>query len=205
VVNPQTDDWPYLYIKDRGIPNLHKVVTVLLLTIFTTIYLIFFGRPTSSDIHFAALGAGFLLLEVSVISCFALFWGTTWVVASIAISLILAAILIANWLYLSLKRPVDYKWLYLLIVGGLVVIYFTPLESNWLILLYLAPFTAIGFLFAKSFDSAALGSRALAFNLFGALVGGMSESLSFIIGISGLIPVAIGFYLISLIAIRVAR
>jgi len=65
---PMTDDWPYLYIKSRSIPMLHLVVSGLLLAIFFGVYVFLFGKPMKTDIHFASLGAGFLLLEVSIIS-----------------------------------------------------------------------------------------------------------------------------------------
>jgi len=194
---PQTDDWPYFYVRSRTIPSIHLMVSVLLIGIFLFVYMYFFGKPGVSDLHFAALGAGFLLLEVAVISRFALFWGTTWIVSSIVISLILISILIANALFLWIKRPAPYPALYAVLAVTLVALYLTPLESDWVIILYLAPFTLIGYIFAQSFNSAKLVSRALAYNLFGALVGGFSESLSFVFGLSGLVLVAFCFYALS--------
>lgn len=193
----QTDDWPYLYVEKKAIPLLHIVISLALIGIFLLVYLLFLGKPGKNDWHFAALGAGFLLLQVSVISRFALFWGATWLVSSIVISLILIAILIANGIFLSIRRHIPYPLLYGLLAAMLIVLYFTPLESNLNILFYLAPFTVIGLLFAQSFSSAKIGSKALAFNLFGALVGGLSESLSFVSGLSSLIVLALGFYIIS--------
>ena len=197
---PQTDDWPYLYVPTNKIPKLHLFVSGLLLLIFAVVYGMYFGKPTGVDLHFAALGAGFLLLEVSVISRFALFWGTTWVVSSIVISLILVTILIANATFIKSKGSISYPVLYGVLALTLVTVYFVPLEANWVILLYLAPFTVIGYLFAKSFDGAENASRALGYNLFGALAGGLSESFSFIFGISALILIALGFYAVSMIA-----
>jgi hypothetical protein len=197
---PQTDDWPYLYVRDEAIPTLHIMVSFLLLAIFALVYGYHFGKPTRSDIHFAALGAGFLLLEVSVISRFALFWGTTWLVSSIVISMILTAILLANAAYVKSKGSIGYVPLYLAVATALLMVYFTPLTSNLMVVLYLVPFSIIGYVFAKSFDSTKDGaSRALAYNLFGALFGGLSESLSFVYGLSGLILVALGFYAISFV------
>ncbi|MBI4665578.1 MAG: methyltransferase domain-containing protein [Nitrospinae bacterium] len=194
---PQTDDWPYLYVQSRSIPKLHLLVSALLISIFLLIYGFYFGKPRRNDIHFAALGAGFLLLEVSVISRFALFWGTTWLVSSIVISLILAAILAANATFIKSAGRVGYPVLYGVLFVALAGLYFLPLTSNWVVALYMAPFVVIGYLFAKSFNGAAAASRALAYNLFGALFGGLSESLSFVTGLSGLIILAIAFYAVS--------
>jgi len=198
---PMTDDWPYLYIKSRSIPTLHLVVSGILLAIFFCVYAFLFGKPMKKDIHFASLGAGFLLLEVSIISRFSLFWGTTWIISSIVISLILVAILIANAFFIRYGSQVPYRILYPLIFGSLLAIYFVPLESNLIVCLYIFPFILIGYLFAKSFNAAETASRPLAFNLFGALAGGLSESFSFVFGISSLIFVGIGFYVISMLTL----
>ncbi|MBF0169844.1 MAG: methyltransferase domain-containing protein [Nitrospinae bacterium] len=198
----QTDDWPYMYVRDRAVPKLHLLVSGLLALIFVVMYGVFFGRPGRSDLHFAALGAGFLLLEVGVISRFALFWGSTWLVSSIVITLILLAILAANTLYLKRRKKIGYPALYgalLLTLGGL---YLLPLTSNLMAILYLVPFTLIGYLFARSFDEAESAGRALGYNLLGALVGGLAESASFVTGLSALILIAAGFYLLSAIALR---
>ncbi|MDH4182771.1 MAG: methyltransferase domain-containing protein [Nitrospinota bacterium] len=198
-IRQQTDDWPYLYVKDAAIPRLHLLVSLVLLVIFLIMAIAVFGAPGKSDLHFAGLGAGFLLMEVAVISRFCLFWGATWIVSSIVISMILVAILLANSIHLARGKGFSYPVLYALIGISLAAVYLAPLSSGWMILLYLAPFVAIGMLFAKSFDSSQVPSKALAYNLFGSLVGGMSESLSFITGISALILVGIGFYAFSAI------
>jgi len=156
-----------------------------------------FGAPGKSDLHFAGLGAGFLLMEVAVISRFGLFWGSTWIVSSIVISLILMAILVANLSYIGIGRRAPYPLIYGAIGLLLLMVYLVPLTSSWVILLYLAPFVAIGWLFAQSFDGAVTPSKALAYNLFGSLVGGLSESLSFVTGISSLILVGMVYYAFS--------
>ena len=205
-VEVPTDDWPYLYVKARGIPTLHLVVSVLLLGMFVLIFRRHVGRPSATDVHFAALGAGFLLLEVALISRFALWWGATWLVSSIVLTLILLAILAANATFLRSKGAVGYPALYLALFACLAIIYRTPLTSNWTVALYVVPFAVIGYLFAKSFDrSGAAAPRALAFNLVGALFGGLSESASYIIGLSGLLGLAIVFYAVSFLALRRSR
>src|SRR5260221_11632417 len=46
--------------------------------------------------QFCLLGAGFMLLETKAIIQFALLWGSTWVVASLAIASVLGMVLLAN-------------------------------------------------------------------------------------------------------------
>jgi len=190
----QTDDWPYLYIETATIPTLHILVTMLLLIVFLVLAITMFGSPGKSDLHFMGLGAGFLLMEVAVISRFGLFWGTTWIISSIVISQILVAILVANSLYLWRGKGLPFPVIYAIIFVSLAAVYMVPLTSGWVILLYMVPFVAIGLLFAQSFDNAPVPSKALAYNLFGSLVGGLSESLSFVFGISALILVGMVFY-----------
>ncbi|MDH5511066.1 MAG: methyltransferase domain-containing protein [Nitrospinota bacterium] len=193
-IKQQTDDWPFLYVQKAAIPQIHLLVSAVLLVIFLALALTAFGAPGKSDIHFMGLGAGFLLMEVAVISRFGLFWGTTWIISSIVISLILMAILVANSIYLLRGKGLAFPIIYAIIFSSLVAVYLVPLTSGWVILLYMVPFVAIGLLFAQSFDNAATPSTALAYNLFGSLVGGLSESFSFIFGISALILVGMIFY-----------
>ena len=53
--------------------------------------------------------------------------------------------------------------------------------------------------FATSFARTGSASSALAFNVLGAVVGGLSEYLSVMVGIRGLSLLAIGYYAIALL------
>src|SRR4029453_18751337 len=81
--------------------------------------------------QFFLLGAGFMLLESKSIIQFALLWGSTWVVASLAIASVLTMALIANFIVSTteIRRP----WL----VGGALV---ALLAAN-----YLVPIGRVGF------------------------------------------------------------
>ena len=54
-------------------------------------------RPDASRWHFFLLGVGFMLLETKAIMQFALLWGSTWVVASLAIASVLVMAMAATW------------------------------------------------------------------------------------------------------------
>ena len=56
--------------------------------------------------QFFLLGAGFMLLESKSIIQFALLWGSTWVVASLAIASVLAMALVANYLVATTRSAV---------------------------------------------------------------------------------------------------
>jgi hypothetical protein len=62
------------------------------------------------------------------------------------------------------------------------------------------PMLFSGVVFALSFEGAMDRSRALSANLFGALVGGMLQVLSFLIGIKALLIVVAIFYGLALVA-----
>ena len=55
------------------------------------------GQAGTWSWQFFLLGAGFMLLETKSIIQFALLWGSTWVVASLAIASVLSMALVANY------------------------------------------------------------------------------------------------------------
>lgn len=64
-----TDDWPYLYQRDRAIPRTYLVVSILVILIASALYLQVsgVGKGTPS-LFFFSMGAGFLLLETQAVS-----------------------------------------------------------------------------------------------------------------------------------------
>ena len=206
-----TDDWPYLYLSGRSIPSLYFIIFGLLLAISLAMVRRNFSGLKGIDWHFFFLGAGFLLIEVQNVSKIALLFGATWVVNSIIIGAILTMILLANY-YVSAVKIRSHSPYYLGLVVTLVAIYFFPLGrlaafpflSKAIIaggLLSLPIFFA-GIIFAHSFRTSSELNKVFASNLIGAMVGGMLECMSFIIGIRALLLLALLLYLLSLIALR---
>ena len=113
-IEPSTDDWPFLYLRDRHVPR-HYLAALLLVLVVSTVVVLFVlrGQPGSWSWTFFLLGAGFMLLETKSIIQFALLWGSTWVVASLAIASVLSMALVANFAVsrMEITRP----WL---VVGG---------------------------------------------------------------------------------------
>jgi len=64
------------------------------------------------------------------------------------------------------------------------------------------PVLFAGVIFIRSFAQAGFASDALGSNLFGALAGGLLESLSFWLGMKSLTSLALGLYLGSALALR---
>jgi spermidine synthase len=206
-----TDDWPYFYQHQPGLPASVIIVSVALI-LFCWLFL----RQTGPAVgairwHFFFLGAGFLLLEAQIISKMALLFGTTWVVNSIVIAGLLILVVAANLLVARVPRiPVAVG--YAGIFASMLVAWAIPLEtfffqSTWLKALAATgvlclPVFFAGIVFIRGFAKERFSAEALGSNLFGALVGGLLESLSMWTGIRSLLVIAALFYLASWIVLR---
>jgi hypothetical protein len=157
------------------------------------------------------LGAGFMLLETKSIIQFALLWGSTWVVASLAIASVLTMALVANYVVsrVEVRRP----WL----VGGvllalLAVNYLVPIgrmafesravESIFYAILVFSPIICAGLLFGSAIKYSTSLARDYGTNLLGAMVGGVGEYLSLLTGFRVLLLLIAVCYVGALIARR---
>jgi hypothetical protein len=198
-----TDDWPYLYLKDRHIP-LNYLVCLVCLALFAVLVIrgagIKFGR---SHFLFFFLGAGFLLIETKAMTELAIFLGSTWVVNVFVISMILGFILLANWVASSKLQPSSQR-MYLILALVIVATYFMPLNAllgwksalrDWVAVGVLcAPLFFSGIIFATELKNQKRPSAALGANLVGALVGGVLEYFSMIFGFKALYLFALALY-----------
>lgn len=209
-----TDDWPYFYQHEPGLPSAVLVIS-LVLVLLGWLSLRETGISMALlDWHFFFLGAGFLLLEAQIISKMALLFGTTWMVNSLVISGLLILIVGAN-LLVDWKTDLPIGVGYAGIFASILISYFLPIERFFFASLWLKAFTATavlclpvffaGIVFIKSFARVGFRGEALGSNLFGALVGGLLESLSFWTGIHALLVLAALLYTASLVAILVPR
>ena len=89
-IEAATDDWPFLYMQDRHIPQHYVVALLLILAVsVASVLWVLRGQSGGWSWQFFFLGAGFMLLETKAIIQFALLWGSTWIVASLAIASVL--------------------------------------------------------------------------------------------------------------------
>jgi SAM-dependent methyltransferase len=206
-IEPASDDWPFLYMRDRHVPQhyivaLAIVLVVSALSVLTALRLL--GSATSGSStgrwswQFFLLGAGFMLLETKSITQFALLWGSTWVVASVAIASVLTMALVAN--AVVARRTITRPWL----VGGVLVAllalnFFVPIgrvtfesraaESVFYALLVFSPILCAGLLFGSAIARSTALTRDYGINLLGAMVGGVAEYLSLVSGFRALLVV----------------
>lgn len=197
-----TDNWPYIYQRDRAIPRTILSVSILLLvmTIFMVRGVLQPGR--TSTWHFFFLGAGFLLLETQMVSRLALYFGTTWMVNCVVLTAVLLMLVAAN-VYVERHRPRNLGPYFILLLATLLANFFFPWHrlpyaaqtvGSLLSLAYAVPVFFAGVIFTESFRAAERKSGAFGANIVGAVAGGLAQNLSFILGLKMLLVVAALFY-----------
>lgn len=205
---PATDDWPFLYLREREIPARY-VASLLALLVFTALAVVAVARvrriPSGHfSPHFFVLGAAFLLLETRSIVIFSLLFGTTWIVNALVFFAILASVLGAVLVNARLPRLPAWS-LYVglfasLALNGLVPpasLLFDPPWLRYLIaaLLAFAPVICANLVFTRSFRDTSRADMAFASNLLGAVFGGVLEWGALVIGYEALLAVVAVLYL----------
>jgi hypothetical protein len=205
-----TDDWPYLYLRDRRIPSAYWQTLILLALICGAIVWRTLPDGARPDGHFFFLGSGFLLVEFKSITELALLFGSTWIVNALAISGVLVMIIGAN-LLVSRWPSFDRRWAYGLLFVTLALNLLVPVR----VLIPQAPFLRgliatglltlplffAGLIFATSLKRTADLPLAFGSNLLGAFVGGLAEYGSLAGGIRSLYALAGMFYVLSWVAL----
>src|SRR3989440_8634569 len=152
-----------------------------------------------------------MLVETKAVVTMALLFGSTWVVNSVVFFAVLMMILIANrW---TLRFQPDRLWPY---YGGLLITlvlntvvpldFFLGMNRSIQViascLLVFAPILFAGVIFASSFKRTAKPDRAFGFNIAGAMVGGLAEYSSMLLGFQYVVLVAILFYALSAVGLK---
>jgi spermidine synthase len=211
-----TDDWPYFYQKERGLPGAVLGMSAFLVCFSWYLVRRLLGSEPQEmrqawSAHFFLLGAGFMLLEAQIISKMALLFGTTWVVNSIVVSGLLLLIVVANLIF-ARWRTYPLALPYAGIIVSAMLAYFIPLRVLLFenvgvrvmvaTLLLCLPVLFAGLVFIRSFADVRFSGAALGWNLIGAVLGGMLETVSQATGMRSLVLITIGLYVGSWIARR---
>lgn len=206
-----TDDWPYLYLKNKSIPILHLCITISLLLLFYGGNRILFSTGNKLNFHFFFLGTAFLLLEFQNISKSCLLFGSTWLVNAYIISAILFLILLSN-IFVYYFKKINIWICYFCLLSSTVIQYLLPLTifnimnypfKEIVTGIYLnIPIFFAGIIFIQSFKNSSNKSIAFGSNLLGASFGGLLESVSFIAGIKSLLILVFIFYILSFLFIQ---
>src|SRR5439155_12564491 len=195
---PATDDYPFLYLQTRTIPDFYLLTLALILGSALMLVWLSAGtlRPMGRYLDLVFMGAAFLLLETKNVVQFALLFGTTWFVNS----LVFVGILLAVYLAIEVARRVDLgpSWrLYLALLVALVVAWLVQPELLLTlavvprfvaaIVIAFAPVFLANLVFARRFRDVSASNLAFAANLLGAMVGGVLEYASLLTGYRALL------------------
>ncbi|MGH9159767.1 MAG: spermidine synthase [Vicinamibacteraceae bacterium] len=221
-VAPARDDWPFLYMQSPTLPAHYAWALALVLGLSTVSVggALRWARKASNPGHhpaeaglsplapqfwvFFLLGVGFMLLETKSIIQFALLWGSTWVVASLAIASVLVMAVAAT---LTMTRyELRRRWRVGAILLALIgVSYVVPIgsigftsrtaESIFFAVLVFSPVYCAGILFGASLKRTPAVSAAYGANLLGAMLGGVMEYLSLVTGYRFLLLIMAACYL----------
>jgi hypothetical protein len=202
---PATDDHPFPYLRSASIPGFYLLSIGVMLAL-SLIAVRALGGPLRRMIPFADLfcmGVAFLLLETKNVVQFALLFGTTWFVNALVFMGVLVSVLLAvfvskrvvirrtSWLYGGLLASVVVNWL----VPGraLLALPFVPRLIVAIVLAFL-PIFAANLVFANRFRDTVNSTAAFGANLLGAMVGGILEYASLVIGYRHLLVLVAAFY-----------
>jgi hypothetical protein len=216
-----TDDWPYLYLQERGVSSFYlSLMVIFLLIALGSVFLASpelragFRSGRGIDAEMFLFGLAFLLIETKAVTEMNLVWGATWLTSAVVFGSILLMVLLGT--IVMQVRPLPW-WLGLSgLVITLIVGYITP--TSTMVGLDLGPRLALSILFVGApifFASLCFALRfkqrqrpdiAFGWNLLGAVCGGLLELVSMAIGIKALFLVALGAYLgVALLRERAVR
>jgi hypothetical protein len=143
-----------------------------------------------------------------MVSRLALYFGTTWIVTSLVITAILLTLVLANF-FVAAGRRIHLGLYSLLLVVSLLANYLFPWEQLafsirtvglLLVASYSFPIFFAGVIFTESLRHCPRKSSAFGANIVGAVAGGLSQNISFILGMKALLLIAAIFYALAALA-----
>jgi Spermine/spermidine synthase domain len=187
------DDYPFLYLRTPHIPGFYLLTIALILATAVVVVRLTAGpfRSMASYVDLFFMGAAFLLLETKSVVQFALLFGTTWFVNALVFAGILLSVLAAVEVARR-YRPKQPLWLYALLLASLAVAWAVPQHAllslsgvpRFLAATALAftPIFLANLVFSTRFRDVTSSHIAFGANLLGAMVGGVLEYFSLIVG-----------------------
>jgi hypothetical protein len=202
---PATDDHPFPYLRQAGLPPFYLLTIGLILAASLVLVRGVAGslRPMRSYLDLAAMGAAFLLLETKNVVQFALLFGTTWFVNALVFGGVLVSVLAA--IEVARRRRVARpNRLYLALLAALAIAWLVPASvllhlDFWPRLLIAAtiaflPIFLANLVFAGRFREVGDSTGAFGANLLGAMVGGLIEYVALVTGYQALLFVVAALY-----------
>jgi hypothetical protein len=204
-----TDDWPYLYLRQRGISSFYLIL-ILVFTVLSAAAVMAASpdlrtrlwRGGEVDLEMFFFGLAFLLIETKFITSMNLVWGATWLTSAVVFGSVLTMVLLAT---VTMEvRPIGWRTAATGLILSLLLTYVIPIR--WLLLEAGTARLLVSMLFVGApifFASACFAIRfrlrqqahvAFGWNLLGAVCGGFLELLSMMIGLGNLSLLAMAAY-----------
>jgi hypothetical protein len=205
-----SDDWPYLYLRDRGVSGFYGLL-IALFTLLSLLGILVASREMRAsltrgrgvDPEMFLFGLGFLLLETKSVTQTNLLWGATWLTSAAVFGAILAMMLLAT--LLMQVRALPWRVSMAGLVVSLLASHAVPasmlLAAEPLVRLLLSVvFVGTPIFFASACFAVAFARRhavdlAFGWNLLGAVAGGFCEFLSMAVGFRALSLLALAAHL----------
>lgn len=214
-VHVTTDDWPFPYLGQRGVPDLYvramAVVAALIAALALALHLR--GQTGGSEglalrLAFLLMGTAFLLLETKGVIQFSLLFGTTWFNNSLVFLAVLGLVLAANRLAPRLPARGGLAAAYgalmafcviamVVPLGALLRVTSLPLRFAGATVLVFAPIFFANLIFSVAFRDRTVPEHLFGWNLVGATLGGVFEYTSMALGYSALTVLVALFYTLS--------
>jgi spermidine synthase len=215
-----TDDWPFLYLRERGIPNLYLGAMGVLAGLLTAVLGLLLllqrkdpGRaPLRHRVAFLVMGAAFMLLETKSVIQFSLLFGTTWINNALVFLGVLLLVLLANRLVPLLPAGAARLTMVLLLAACLLGVVVTPsvlleitsgpLRFLAAVLVMFSPVFFANVLFGFWFKDQSSAEHVFGWNLAGTTLGGVAEYASMGTGYTALALVVAALYVVVLLLMR---
>jgi hypothetical protein len=203
--SPSTDDYPFLYLRTRSIPDFYLLTLAMILIASVVMVRVVAGpmRPMRGYIDLFFMGAAFLLLETKSVIQFALLFGTTWFVNALVFAGVLIAVLLAIELARRVRLPPP-AYLYVALLVALALAWVVPVEALLsldatprfvvAVALWFTPIFIANLVFAERFRNVEASNLAFGANLLGAMVGGVLEYVSLLVGYQPLLLIVAVLY-----------
>lgn len=209
-IEPSRDDWPFFYLEQRGISGFYLSL-MFGIALIAAAALLGVSRAfrasarswTTIDWEMLLFGMAFLLLETRAVTALNVLWGATWFTNAVVLESIFVVIFFGT--LLSARVPLPFSACVVALLASLAVLYAMPLGA-WLgpglglkaiasLLVAGLPIFFASMCFAQRFAAREDAAAAFGWNLLGAVLGGLAEFLSMVIGLRHLVGVAALLYL----------
>lgn len=210
--NVTSDNYPFLYLKEHKIAGTY-LLGLCLIFLFSLYAVKMVGssyKAVFNHLDLFLMGAAFLLLETKCISHFALLFGTTWLVNAMVFFGVLLTVYIA--IECTERIKFNVIWCTLALFISLFVAWLTPISYLLLLpsllrfimgtLLAFAPLFFANIIFTTRFKQTTHSLHAFAANQFGAVIGGLLEYASLIIGLRDLLIIIAALYLFAIVMLN---